>query len=454
MSAENQNQQAVVVIGAGPAGLFSARELAGAGLRVAVLNRDIKPGGLAEYGIYPSKHKMKAGLRKQFHQILQIPHLEYYGNVVVGEQGDLSLEDLRAMGFRAIMVTAGAQGTKWLGLPGEDIPKGVYHAKDIVYHYNRLPPYSQKDFYIGRRVALVGVGNVMLDIARWLIRTVKVDSVTAVARRGPAEVKFDKKEMEYVIANLDLQALDEELKRVAPVMESIGQDMNEAREYIHSALPKAQEPVSQTRFYLNFLSSPTMILGDDSGTVSGLEIEETKLVRTNGDTKARGTGVKRIMDVDTVIFAIGDRVDDQFGLPVQWNEFVKNPEPRFPEDGISYEAYDLEQKAPIAGIFMAGWSREASSGLVGVARKDGERGARAVLQYLETLPSSGDPDETLAALRARLNRLGKPVVTKDDIQRLEAVEREEAERQGLEEFKFASNDEMLAAMGLELAQPT
>lgn len=452
MSTENHNQQAVVVVGAGPAGLFAARELASTGLRVVVLNRDIKPGGLAEYGIYPSKHKMKEGLRKQFRQIMQLPNLDYYGNVVVGEQGDLSLAQLHEMGFKAIMVSAGAQGTKWLGLPGEDIPKGVYHAKDIVYHYNRLPPYALKPFHIGRRVALVGVGNVMLDIARWLIRTVKVDEVYAVARRGPAEVKFDKKEMEYVIANLDLAALDQELERVTPVMQAVEQDPNEARVYIHSALPKALEPVSQTHFYLNFLASPTQILGDENGQVCGLEVEETRLVRTNGDTKARGTGVKRVMNVDTVIFAIGDRVDDKFGLPVQWNEFVKNPEPGFPVEGISYEAFDPQENKPLAGIFVAGWSREASSGLVGVARKDGERGAKAVLQYLETLPAGDGAGDTLAALQARLSQLGKPVITKDDILRLEAVEQAEAERQGLEEFKFASNEEMLNAMGLGLAQ--
>ena len=224
MSSEIQTQSAVVVIGAGPAGLFAARELASLGMHVVVLNRDIKPGGLAEYGIYPSKHKMKEGLRKQFRQILQLPNLDYYGNITIGEQADLSLADLKDAGFKAIVVSAGAQGTKWLGLPGEDIPKGVYHAKDIVYHYNRLPPNSLKQYHIGKRVALVGVGNVMLDIARWLIRQVKVDEVIAVARRGPAEVKFDKKELEYVAANLDLQALDVELARVAAAMQAVEQD--------------------------------------------------------------------------------------------------------------------------------------------------------------------------------------------------------------------------------------
>lgn len=448
MDNETQAKYVVAVIGAGPAGLFGARQLASEGARVALFNRDIKPGGLAEYGIYPTKHKMKEGLRKQFRQILQIPEIDYYGNVTIGEKGDLTLAQLKATGLQALLVTVGAQGTKWLGLPGEQIPKGVYHAKDIVYHYNKLPPFSQREFFIGKKAALIGAGNVSLDIARWLIRQLKVEEVVDVVRRGPAEVKFDKKEMESVAANLDLKALDEEIARVAPVMESIGQDVQAAKDFILSALQKAQEPVSDSRFRFEFLTIPVSILGDAEGQVAGLEVEETTLVPVDGDTKAKGTGVKRVVDVDTVIFCIGDKVDDTFGLPVKWNRYVKSDKPRFPVDGISYEVMEPENEATIEDIFVAGWAREASHGLVGVARKDGESGANVVLQYLHTLEPVKDPQAVMENVRQLLQRLDKPVISKEEIQRLEAIEQAEAERRMLEEFKFSTNEEMLAAIGV------
>ncbi|HSQ27279.1 MAG TPA: FAD-dependent oxidoreductase [Anaerolineales bacterium] len=442
MMDKEQKPGAVAVIGAGPAGLYAARQLASEGLEVVLLNRDIKPGGLAEYGIYYDKYKMKEGLRKQFRQILAIPNIHYIGNVVVGQDGDITLEELHELGFQAMMVTVGAQGTKWLGLPGEDL-KGVYHAKDLVYHYNKLPPFSTQEFAVHGRVALIGVGNVMMDIAHWAIRDLKVDEAIAVARRGPAEVKFSKKEMEAVARNLDLEALDAELERVRPIMEAIGQDVQTAKAYILSGLPKAMEPTSSTRFRFDFLASPTRIVGDETGKVIGLEVENTTLVPKNGDTKARSLGTRRILDVDTVVFCIGDRVDDRFGLPVQWNEFVKNPSPRFPVDGISYEAYDQETGKPLEGVFMAGWSREASSGLVGVARKDGENGAKALLQYLQTLPSSGDPKPVFDTLNQLLSRSGKRLISKEDVACLEAYESKEAERLGLDEIKLKSNEEML-----------
>jgi ferredoxin--NADP+ reductase len=151
-----------------------------------------------------------------------------------------------------------------------------------------------------------------------------------------------------------------------------------------------------------------------------------------------------------VIFCIGDKVDESFGLPVQWNAFVKNPSPAYPVDGLSYEAFDPEAQKPLNGIFVAGWSREASSGLVGVARKDGERGARAVLQYLQTLPPLSDAQSILANTDKLLQKIHKPVIQKEDIQRLEVAEKAEADRLMLEEFKFGTNEEMLAAMGLAL----
>ena len=82
----------VAVIGAGPAGLFAARELANQGVHVAIFNRDIKPGGLAEYGIYPEKHSMKEGLRKQFRQTLDMENIDYYGNVSNSDVKDLILQ--------------------------------------------------------------------------------------------------------------------------------------------------------------------------------------------------------------------------------------------------------------------------------------------------------------------------------------------------------------------------
>ncbi|MGE5378810.1 MAG: FAD-dependent oxidoreductase [Bacteroidota bacterium] len=427
----------VAVIGAGPAGLFGARELANLGARVVLFNRDIKPGGLAEYGIYPNKHTMKNGLRKQFRQILDLPNLDYYGNVTIGTQGDLTLDDLREMGFQAILVTAGAQGTKWLGLPGENL-EGVYHAKDVVYFYNQLPPYSQQSYLFGKKCAVVGAGNVMLDITHFLSRELKVDEVIAVVRRGPAEVKFDKKEMEYVIANLDQAALDAEIERVTPIMQAVHQDPAAARATILEALPKALPKVSDTRFRFEFLASPVGMIGDENGRLKQMEIEDNFLVESNGGTKARSTGNKRLLDVETVVFAIGDKVDEGFGLPVEWNEFVKNQSPRFPVENISYES-------PYEDVFVGGWSRQASTGLVGYARKDGTNAAKAVWQYLQTQQPSVPNVEAVAE---RLKKLGKPVVLKQDVKKLEAVELAEAQKQGLEAFKFTTNDEMLQAVGL------
>jgi ferredoxin/flavodoxin---NADP+ reductase len=437
----------VAVVGAGPAGLFAAKELAEKGVNVALFNRDIKPGGLAEYGIYPDKLRMKEGLRKQFRTILGLNRVTYYGNVSIGQDADITLDQLRAMGFKAILVTAGAQGTKWLGLPGEDL-NGVYHAKDLVYHYNHLPPFSQKVFHIGRRAAIIGVGNVMTDIARFLIKQAEVKEIIVVARRGPGEIKFERNELQEIVANLDMQDFEVEVRRNRFLMLSLKQDPFEPIQFVRSALPKATPNNSKTRLVIRFLLSPMRIIGDEDGKVIGLEVENNTLVERNGNLHARGLGTYKVLDVDTVIFAIGDRVDEKLGLPIEQNEFSKSPAPRFPIDGNSYELYDPNTGEVIPDVFVAGWSRKASTGLVGVARRDGNLGARAVLQYLETMPPSDE--DPIRQIKDYLRQLDKMVVEKQDLLRLYEIERDKAAQLNVDEFKFATNEEMLGVLMKEV----
>src|SRR5713226_8581871 len=144
--------------------MFAAQKIAQGGHEVIIFNRDIKPGGLAEYGIYPVKDKMKDGLRKQFHNFLAMPNVTYLGNVPVGGGGIMSVDALQAFNPDAVIFSVGAQSTRKLGLPGEQSGR-VYAAKDFVYHFNLLPPFATRPFPLGKRVAIVGMGNVMVDVA-------------------------------------------------------------------------------------------------------------------------------------------------------------------------------------------------------------------------------------------------------------------------------------------------
>jgi ferredoxin--NADP+ reductase len=433
----------VAVIGAGPAGLYASKQLAADGCEVALFNKDIKPGGLAEYGIYLTKHKMKEGLRKQFRAILADPLVHYYGNTRVGKDGDLTLADLRSLGFAAVLVTTGAQAAKPLGIAGENLP-GVYHAKDVVYHYNLLPPFSRMPMKVGRKVAIVGAGNVMMDIAHWLIDEKQVDEVVAVVRRGPAEVKFDKKELESVAANLDLAALKEEISHATPLMRSLGQDPEAALAFYTEAIHKAEPHTSRTRFSLRFLSAPRECLANDNGSFCGLVVEENTLTPADGGPKPVGTGLLSILNVDTLILAIGDRVDDLLGLPLNGNQYGIHPRPAYPVEGTSYEAYDPVKGNAVDGVFMAGWARQASTGLVGIARKDATNAASAVSQYLAA--NAGKAQAPVQNIQAELDGRLPYRVDAADILKLEAYEQRQAADHGLEGFKLDTNDQMLAVI--------
>ncbi len=442
-------QHLVAMVGAGPAGIYGARKLTEAGHRVVLINRDIKPGGLAEYGIFVDKEKMKTGLRKQFKRILADPKVFYLGHVAVGQDQALSLKELQAMGFGAIVVTAGAQGTKKLGIEGEDTI-GVYHAKDVVYHYNSLPPFSERIFEIGRRVAIIGMGNVMVDIANWLLNLKKIDQVVVVARRGPLEKAYDDSEFEYIDMYLDNTDMKQEIDRIGAQLTAVGQDVGA----ITQKMVRQGEPLEGRRLTFRYLCSPTKVIADDHGRVAALEAEENEMILQDGKTVAKGTGKTRRIEVDCVIYAIGDQVDASLGLPFSRGAFVTNPE-KLPGDPnpAAYQPYDPATKKALDAIFVAGWSRNASVGLVGVAKQDAERGMKVVNAYLATKEgsSAGEMEEKIEALIEMLQKKGASVVTKADVELLEGAEQEAARARKTWDFKYSSDEKMLEVIAARRA---
>ncbi len=440
MSDEKTMSPLVAVIGAGPAGLYAAQSLARQGIQVVLFNRDIKFGGLAEYGIFPTKHKMRLGLLAHFSRILKMPQVHYVGNVLVGKTGDITLDKLRQVGFKAFMVTTGAQKNKWLGLPGEDLD-GVYQAHEIVFDYNLLPKYTRINFDIGRNIAVIGVGNVMLDIMHYLKLEEIEREVTAYARRGPAEVKFDKETLEPVADCLDLDFIKREVETAQPQAASVDDDVNIFYEILEKAREKAEDCHSGLTVRMAFLRSPRRMIGDKGGRVKAIVFEKNTLDKQGDSVISQGTGEFETVPVDTVIFSIGSQVDASFGLPINHGSFVTSPDPRFPVEEISYEVYNPDLCTQCEDIFVSGWARQAGEGVVGLARKDAEMGAKAVMAYLATLDSL----ESVPA-EAAINALGldeQKVIRLADLQKLKEEENRIAEQRGLAEFKFESNEAMM-----------
>ena len=440
-----QQKHVVIVAGAGPAGMAVAAALGKAGHEVIILNRDIKFGGLAEYGIFPSKLKLRGGLRKQYWELLGQPHVHYFGNVSIGKGKDLTVEDVRALGASAIVFSIGAQGTKAIGVEG-DSAKGVYHAKDVVYHFNRLPGFGDRPFDMGKHVAVIGAGDVMVDIAHWLTRYKKVERVTAIVRRGPAERKYNPKEIRAICANMDLDGIKKEFDRIKDRLVAVGQNPDEIMKGLLEEFTKCEPTVSQTKMGFRFLASPKRILVDGHNQVRALEMEDNKLEPKGEDTAAVGLKHYYEFPCDSVVFAVGDKVDETVGLPYKGGVYVTCPNKTSndPDDAL-FQAYDEASGKIVDGVFLAGWARKASEGLVGVAKRDGDWCAEVVLRYLETKTAANPASAVLEKLRTLLKeRKSRPV----DVRGLRALETAEKGHKGptdcIGEFKFVTNQEMLA----------
>ncbi len=379
-----------------------------------------------------------------------MPNVHYFGHVPIGTNCALTIQELQGFNPAAIVFAVGAQGTKKVGLPGED-SKGVYSAKDFVYHYNLLPPFATRDFSIGKRIAIVGIGNVMVDIARWLMiddPRHTAEELIAIARRGPFEAKFDKKRFANIEQHLDRAGFQQELERIKDKLAAVGQDVSKLANDTFSVLSKPVNRIAGPRLLFRFLSSPKEIQAGPGGRIRSLTVTENTLVQEDGSVAAKATDETGEIDKDTVIFAIGDVHDATLGIPTGATGYVTrhSTDPK----QTSYEVFDPQKGQILDGIYVVGWARRASQGLVGIARHDAELGAEHVLEYLKRVPETDS--RSPRQIRQYLEDKDVQVVNKPDVGYLGKVEEDEAKKQGLTYFKFNDDAAMLAAIQREKAR--
>jgi ferredoxin--NADP+ reductase len=209
-------------------------------------------------------------------------------------------------------------------------------------------------------------------------------------------------------------------------------------------LTKFPDPQTTTpRLTFRFLSSPTAISTGPDGRIARLTIADNLLVNRDGNLSAKPTGTTTELDVDTLIFAIGDMHDPALGLPCGPQGYVTNPDANLPR--CAYEVFDPAYGKVQNGVFVTGWARKASEGLVGIARHDGEVGAAHVLEYLQGV-QAGQSAASATEIAQSLKQKGIQMVPKSDLEWLAKAEEQECHARGNPYYRFPDDAAMLAAI--------
>lgn len=427
----------VAVLGSGPAGIYASQALAQANAEVDVFDRLPAPYGLVRYGVAPDHLKIKS-VARTLQQVFELPGVRFIGNVTYGS--DVTLAELR-QSYDAVLFATGAPHDRRLGVPGEDLA-GSVAAADVVNWYCGLPGSNTEIGLHATDVAIVGAGNVALDVARILAKgapalqhTDMPDQVLAglgvsaatdihvLARRGPAQAKFTLVELremgelpdaDVVVDPTELQ-LDEASKEAMAGRRTV-RTMVE----LFNTWAERKPTGKPRRVHFHFLSLPTALLGSDR--VESLQIERGRLDGTGGVV---GTGEQQTVPAQLVVRSIGYR-----GAPIEG----------LPFDERSGTVPNEAGRVGEPGCYVAGWIKRGPTGVIGTNRSDATETVATLLGDAAALPRAPqrDPDAILALLESR----GVGYVTWDGWLRLDGHEIELGRAQGRERTKVAE----LAAM--------
>jgi ferredoxin--NADP+ reductase len=453
----------VAIVGAGPSGFFLAQALLGRdGLNVQVdlYERLAAPYGLVRFGVAPDHERIK-NVTRSFDAVARRPGFRFFGNVDFGR--DVTLEDLRRH-YHQICFTTGAQTDRRMGIPGEDLGRS-HPATEFVAWYNGHPDYRDLSFDLSvERVAVVGVGNVAVDVARILCRTPeelattdiadyalealrasRVKEVYLIGRRGPVQAAFTTPEAKEMgeLAGADVRVLPEEVALDPLSQAELAQadDKQLARKVeVLREFSTRQRTGKPRLLTLRFLVSPVELKADSAGRVAGMRAVRNRLEGVPGKLKAAPTEVFEELPVQLVFRSVGYRGVALPGVPFydKWGTIPNDKGRVLP---------DPESRTPVPGLYVSGWIKRGPSGVIGTNKPDAVETAASMLEDLAA-GAAPRPAEPGADAAERMVRQRQPlVVSFDDWHRVEAIENERGKAAGRPRVKLCSTEEMLAALG-------
>nr|WP_202627469.1 FAD-dependent oxidoreductase [Cellulomonas sp. APG4] len=441
----------VAVVGAGPAGIYAADILSKSDVDVSIdlFERLPAPFGLVRYGVAPDHPRIKQ-IIVALHKILDRGDIRLLSNVDYGT--DLDLTELRRF-YDAIIFSTGAIKDAALAIPGIDLP-GSYGAADFVSWYDGHPDVPRTWPLEAKEIAVIGAGNVALDVARILAKHPEdllpteipdnvhrgllespVTDVHVFARRGPAQVKFSPLELRELghVRDVDVIVYPEDFDFDEGSMAAI-HSSNQTKQVVKTltdwTLKEPEELTASRRIHLHFLHRPVEVLGEER--VTGLRTERTVLT---GDGSVAGTGQMHDWPAQAVYRAVG-----YFGSPL----------PGIPFDEVAGVIANREGRvvgedgAPLPGVYTTGWIKRGPVGLIGHTKSDATETVRHLVAdsgELERAPER-DPEAVTAYLRER----GVDHVEWTGWMLLDAYEQTLGQPHGRERVKVVPREDMLAVM--------
>jgi len=447
----------LAIIGAGPAGIYAADILLkyerAFEVSIDLFDQLPAPYGLVRYGVAPDHPRIK-GIITALREVLDRGDIRVFGNVRYGE--DLSLDDLRRH-YHAVIFSTGAVRDAELDIPGIELP-GSYGAAEFVSWYDGHPDFPRDWPLTAESIAVIGNGNVALDVARMLskhpedlmpteipanveagLRASKVTDVHVFGRRGPMQVKF---------TPLELRELGE-MRDVDIVLDEADFEYDEAArgaiasnkqvlviDRVFTKWRSEPQTGGSRRLHLHFWSRPVELVAGDDGAVAAIRVERTE---SDGAGGARGTGEIREIPVQAAYRAVG-----YFGTPLPDIPFdtrrgvIPNHEGRVVRTDPSSPDQDNEF---LPGVYVTGWIKRGPIGLIGHTKSD----AMETISHLVRdqanwwSPTEPDPD----AIPALLAERGIVWTDLDGWHRLDQHELALGARAGRDRIKVVPRDEMV-----------